>query len=119
MWRRVPVLLAFLLVLAVPAGARASVLYTTLDQPNDVTGTNAEFTDGSALIAQAFTPTTGGTARLMSIFAQTNIGTGPGTIQLSVWSDGGGVPGTLLAVGQGTVAGDTTGASPTCLPLGP
>ena len=106
-----------LVVAALPSAAQAGVLYSTLEAPNDVQGVNAEFAQNTQRIAQAFTPTTGGTARVVSLFGQTLLGAGAGTVQLSIHANAAGQPGAVLATGSGTI-GEETGASPTCMVLG-
>ena len=105
-----------LLVAALPAAAQAGVLYSTLEAPNDVQGPNAEYAENTQRLAQAFTPATAGTARVVSLFGQTITGSGTGTVQVSIHADAAGHPGTLLATGSGTID-ETTGASPTCTVL--
>jgi hypothetical protein len=111
------ILLAIVLTLAAPAAAHATILYSTMELPNDVQGTNSDSADTVNWLAQSFTPTTSGTARVASFYAQTQSGLGFGTGTIAIYSDSGGKPGTQLAAGTGTV-GEITGASPTCTVLG-
>jgi Bacterial Ig domain len=108
--------ITMLLVAALPAAAQGASLYTTLDVPNDVQGTNSEFVQGAERVAQAFTPASNGTARTVSLFGQTLFGTGNGTVSLAIYTNVAGHPGTALATGTGTI-GETTAASPTCMVL--
>jgi hypothetical protein len=88
-----------------------------MEQPNDVQGINSDAAGPTDWLAQSFKPTTSGTARVASFYAQTQSGVGIGTGTIAIYSDNGGKPGTQLAAGSGSVA-EVTGASPTCTVLG-
>ena len=83
-----------LTLLAAPA-AHGTTLYTTLDQPNDVQGINSDFADQTRWVAQAFVPTTSGTARSVAFFAQANFGE-TAVVSMSIHADNGGQPGPRL-----------------------
>lgn len=105
-----------LALLAAPA-AHASVLYTTLDQPNNVQGINSDFATNTAWVAQSFTLAQAGTPASIAFYAQANIGdTAP--VTMSIYSNldtaSGAIPANELVKTNAETVPDQTGDAPTC-----
>ena len=114
---RSALILTAVLLFATPAAANANVLYTTMDQANDVQDINSDTADATHWIAQSFVATRTGVAHLASFYAQTQINTGSGAGIMSIYSNSNGRPGTKLASGSSTQIKEQTGLSPTCVVL--
>jgi hypothetical protein len=112
-----------LLTAVSPSAADASVLFSTLEQPNTVSGPNAAAAEvagaDTGAVAQSFSAARSGTPNLLALRAQTNAnqqgGDTQGAIQVTLHPDAGGAPGPAVI---GTYSGTATslnGSSPICM----
>lgn len=109
-------LLPCVIALALVPAAHAETLYTNLDGG---ASSNGWETTQTQWLAQQFTATKAGTARLASFWATAYLNQTT-SVSVSLYTNStanGGQPGTPIAVGAPATIGDSTGAAPTCTTL--
>jgi hypothetical protein len=104
--------LAFALV---PA-AHGAALYSNVGTSGGDSSGTGQIDTTAQRIGQPFVATASGTARLVGFYGVSYLNA-PATVSVSLYSDNGNQPGTLLATGAQAVIDDTSDGSPTCTTL--
>lgn len=108
---RIGAVAALVLTLVLAPSAGAAVLYSNLEGGG---GSSADEATNTKWLAQAFTPTTAGTARIASFYATSYLGQSA-SATVSIYSNGAGVPGAPLAAGVSAIPlAEETGPAPYC-----